>query len=86
MSRNRTKSNWFKSADLLAAQIAAVRDECNRAADALSNRSSLSEVTLRECARLGDSLEATQRFLKFSVAQIAIMRRKRRRGEARLND
>jgi hypothetical protein len=81
MSRNRPKCNWFKNADTLAARISAVRDECNRAAEVLASRRPLSEATLRDCARLGDSLEATHRFLTFAVAQIAILRRKRRCDE-----
>jgi hypothetical protein len=81
MKRGQAKRNGSRSASVLAAQIAAVRDECHRAVEVLSSRRSWSDAKLAECARLGDSLDATHRFLRFAVAQIVIMRRKRRTGE-----
>jgi hypothetical protein len=81
MRRTRTKRSASRSASVLAAQIAAVRDECHRAVEVLSSQRPLSNAKLAECARLGDSLDATHRFLKFAVAQIVITRRKRRSGE-----
>jgi hypothetical protein len=77
MKPRRAKLSGSGSADVLAARIAAARDECHRAVEVLSSRRPLSDAKLAECARLGDSLDATHRFLKFAVAQIAITRRKR---------
>jgi hypothetical protein len=82
MKRSGAKRRGYRNANLLAAQIAAVRDECHRAVGVLSSRRSLSDAKLAECARLGDSLDAAHRFLKFAVAQIVITRRKRRSEEA----
>jgi hypothetical protein len=82
MGRTRTKSDECEGATVLAARIAAVRDECHRAVEVLASHGQMSYAKLAECARLSDSLEATQRFLKFAVARIVITRRKRRSGGA----
>jgi hypothetical protein len=80
MSRPRTKNDECQGANVLAARIEAIRDQCHSAVKALMSRRRLSDAKLAECARLGDSLEATQQFLKSAVAQIAITRRKRQSG------
>lgn len=74
-----SQAEMSRTTDALAAEIAAIRDECQRAVQTLSRRKPLSEATLAECVRLGDSLERTNRSLRFAVAQIAISRRKRER-------
>jgi len=80
MRRNQPKGKTISSADVLAERIAAVRDECHRSMEVLSNGRLSIEAKLVECARLGDSLEATQHFLKSAVACIAISGIKRRNG------
>ena len=73
--------NGVNGAMVLATQIAAIRDECHRAVEVLSNADTLCEVKLAECVRLSDSLETANRFLKSAVAHVAIARRKiQRRG------
>jgi hypothetical protein len=79
MKRNDPERHYHNTTDALAEHIAAVGDECHRAVKILSSRTRLTDATLAECARLGDSLESTHRFLRFAVAQIAIARRKRGR-------
>lgn len=85
MSRHESQSQAFKTTDALAAQIAAIRDECEHAVQTLSRRKSLNDATLAECVRLGDSLERTNRTLRSAVAQIAIARRKREHSDAWIN-
>jgi hypothetical protein len=81
MSKHQSQSEMSWTTGALAAQIAAVRDECNHVVKSLSCGRNLSDATLAECVRLGDSLEHTHRSLKIAVAQIAISRRKRERAE-----
>jgi hypothetical protein len=72
------KNKSSNAADLLAAQIAAIRDECHETVKILSTRRPSSNAELAQCVYLGDKLDATNRFLKSTVAQMAILRRKRR--------
>jgi hypothetical protein len=78
MKRQNRKNCESIGAKELATQIAMIRDECHHAVEILSSRERLSEAKLAECVRLTDSLEATNRFLKFAVASMAIARRKTR--------
>lgn len=75
MSRRRSKQNEVL-AELLAEQMAVIRDECQRMMKTLTSRKSSSEAKLAECARLSESLEVTNRFLKSAVAHAAIAERK----------
>lgn len=67
---------------LLAARIIAIRDECGMAAAFLSNRRSMGLRELEQCARLSDALGATQDFLKSTVVQLELARRKRAKSAA----
>ena len=53
-----------------------IQDDCQWAMKVLKRPDKLSNATLAECARLCDSLEVTNRFLRSAVAQAAISRRK----------
>jgi hypothetical protein len=64
----------------LVTEIAAIRDACQQTMKMLSSTKAMTRAKLAECARLGDSLEATNRFLKSAVAHEAFARR-RNRGE-----
>jgi hypothetical protein len=78
MRLNPQKNKSPDTADALAAQIAAIRDECHQTVEILLRRRPLSNVELAQCVYLGDKLDATNRFLKSTVAHMAISRRKRR--------
>lgn len=82
MHRKRQKNARSIRAGSLVTKIAAVRDECQQAMKLLSGTKALSHAKLAECARLSDSLEATNRFLKSAVAHEAFARRKARGGES----
>jgi len=62
----------------LAFQLEAMRAECCATACLLTNESPVNEEELEECALLDDALAQAQRLLKSTVADVMILRLKRR--------
>src|SRR5262245_42896564 len=64
----------------IACQIEALRWECCKAAQILSDPRTLDESELEECARLDDALAEAQKLLKSAVGRLILSRLRRRSG------
>jgi len=64
----------------IACQIEALHDDYCKAAQYISDRRTLDESELEECARLDDALAEAQRLLKSAVGRLILSRLQRRSG------